>query len=246
MTMFFFKPKKIVVDIFTALPGVYEFSKPRLASTWLPKWWKNLPNEAPMPGLPVRQSTMKRCIGVTELYKRGFVLPLWSDLVLEVSPIGTTDFRWFSPNEGFIEFGHHPEIQRSGYLPDTHYQQLKINNMWAARSKEDVYFLMSQPTWNHPAPEKMLVCPGLLNFKFTSSLNINVFIPREKDVKTLRFNAGFPLAHVIPLSERDVDLRVQLVDHQEMKRLTAIPSVYMRLWKTSKQVRSGCPIQGGA
>lgn len=205
-----------------------------------------MPNEAQVPGLPIRQSTMKRCLGMTSLYQRGFVLPLWSDLILEVSPIGTTEYRWFSPEESFVEFGHHPEVQRSGYLPDTHYQQLKLSNVWAARSKEDIDFLMLQPTWNHPAPEKMIVCPGLLNFKFSSSLNVNVFIPKEKEVKTLRFNPGFPLAHLVPLSERDVDIRLQLVDHQEMKRLTAIPSVYMRLSKTARQVRSGCPIQGGA
>lgn len=246
MIDFFFKRKKIVVDLFTLHASFYEFSKPRLASTWLPNWWKNLKNEMPVPESPVSQSTMKRCVGMTSLYQRGFVLPLWSDLIIEVSPIGTTDFRWFAPEGSMIEFGHHPEVQRSGYLPDTHYHQLKLSSVWGARCKEDIEFLMLQPTWNHPSPEKMIICPGLLNFKFTSSLNVNMFIPRDKEVKTLKLNIGFPLAQFVPLSERDVDIRLRLVDHQELTRLTAIPAVYMQLRKTIKQVRSGCPLQGGA
>ena len=80
---FFFKRKKIVVDCFTDNYSINELFPIQTANNFYPDWWKNLPKTYDAMnkwGLRVSQSTMKKCPAIIDLYKTGFIMPLWSDL----------------------------------------------------------------------------------------------------------------------------------------------------------------------
>ena len=83
--IFFFKKKKKVIDCFTSNQMVYEQFPIAKANEYIPDWYKklnatystNVPNT-----LREKAATVKRCPGISNLFNEGFILPLWSDLIL--------------------------------------------------------------------------------------------------------------------------------------------------------------------
>ena len=84
--MFWFKRKTITVDAFTNQAGVYEYFPINKSTKHLPDWWLSLPklqnfeNEA---GIPFELSTMKRCPGFVDLYKKSFTLSSYTELKIK-------------------------------------------------------------------------------------------------------------------------------------------------------------------
>jgi len=222
-----FSRKTLVLNFYTDRKEVFDLAKPIKASKAFPDWWKDLPKE--MPGDPITpMSTMKRCIGFTELYNNGFILPMWSDLNIDVGPIGTTGARWCYADMK-SGAGNHPAEQRGNYLPDTQYQHLKLTSPWHAVCDEDVKWAYFQPTWNFNNPETLVIPPAVIDFKYQTNLNVNLFLVRTDQAKMHNFLFGQPMAHIVPLTERPVEYRFNLVTKEELDGLRT-PS----LWFTNK------------
>ena len=98
---FFFRKKKVVIDAFTHMRTAYEYFPIDYAIKFVPEWWKSLPKEYTKTtnlGLNLNISTLKRCNGFLDLYARGFVLPMWSDLVMNTQETGGYQFQWANSN----------------------------------------------------------------------------------------------------------------------------------------------------
>jgi hypothetical protein len=76
-----------------------------------------------------------------------------------------------------------------------------------------------QPTWNDIEPDKITVLPGTLDFSLNNASNINFVMRKEEKEKTIILEHGTPLAHIIPISEREVDLRLHKVSQEEYSDL---------------------------
>ena len=248
MKMFNFLKKDIIVHCYTADAGVYNYSPIGKAIEFIPSWWKDLPKSLPpTDGSLNIYPTMKTCSGFTDLFSKGFVQPLWSDLLLEIGPqseIGVDCYRYkFSDSKSSIQ--HHSVLQFNNYYPSTHYQHLKILSPWELVCDEDVDFLAISPTWTYDNPEKMIVHSGILNFKYQSGVNINIFWKREVEETTHHLSVGQPLLHYIPLSDRKIQLKMHLVSLEEMQKIrqqnasTKFLNKYKYNKKTLKQ--NGCP-----
>lgn len=244
--MIFFKPKKLVVDLFTTSSNAYEYAKPTLTKKWYPQWWKQLPKEFPVNDALYHDSTMKRCFGMTELYQYGFIVPLWADLAIEVAPIGVPGaYRWNAATN--LEMGPHAQEQRGGYLPDSHYQHLKIKNVWRAKTKEAIPFLLFQPTWNYLKPEDVIVPPGILPLHNLGSLNVNMFIPKTDQSKKVMLELGQPLVQLVPFDMRPLEVRTHLVDDKELRKQAPMPpDSFNNVFPKMKRTKEGCPLHEGA
>jgi hypothetical protein len=242
MDLFKWFQKPVVLDCYTNSAGLFNYAKIKKASAYIPQWWKDLPLTNNHRGHPT--PTMKGCVGFVELYKQGFILPLWSDLHLELGPIGTKDY-YYKFSDGRSSITVHSQEQRGEMCDEYAYQHLKFENPWAIRCEEDINFLMTGVEYNQDRPEKMRVLPGIVNFKYQHGANINVIWAREAESKTHLLEFNSPLAHLIPLTERKVELRLHLVSNEiyTSMREISLSTTFLKKYKINKNVvkENGCP-----
>jgi hypothetical protein len=216
--MFFnFKKSKITVDCFTYSPAAYELYKIRSAKVYYPEHIKKLNSginiQEPNTNIVYSRPTIKRCVGLNDLYKKGFIIPFWMDFICQPkehaenkSALGTTD-TWHQSN-----IVHHFPVQYPGVF--TNYFHVKFRGPWHIKEKIGVDFLWNATTWNiNNDVEKYIIPPAIINFTNNCETNLNIFFC--KDLEPFTLSAGTPLIHIIPLSEKDVEVKCHLVSHQE-------------------------------
>lgn len=247
--IFLFKKRKLVLDLFTNRQTIYDAAKPKMAATFYPDWWKEMKNEIPIGNELFPVATMRRCMGFVDHYKYGFIIPMWSDLRIELGPIGNPFFR-AQCSDNITTLHEHPAILRGTYLPATHYQHLKLHTPWAAKCKEDIYFKWEQPTWSYRNPNKSIVLPGTIEYKYQYSMNANLMFVREAGKTLIEIPFQQPLVHVTPLTERDLELRYHLVGLEEYNKLMQGEKLSnINRYRTYRRVReseeSKCPFGFG-
>jgi hypothetical protein len=211
--MFFIKKKKIVVDAFTSNQSVHDFFPIQTAVNFIPDWWKQIPSTYESTnkfGLKLKQPTLKRCDGFLHLYRKGFIIPLWSDLIIETKETGQWFYSWSDLNGNNII--DHEREQIGNSLP--HMIHIKITSPWAIREKTGVEFHWTDPMWNKLEKlSKISVLPGVVNFKYQNTNHINCFLPAENN--RYEISNGQPMAHCIPLSDSDVEIKTHMVSNEE-------------------------------
>lgn len=237
--------KPIVVDLYTCRKDVYEFSQPKRASKFIPEWWKKLDKGYFSSNGHRPASTMRKCAGFLDNLRYGFVLPMWSDVQVSVGQQGSNNWAWVY-SDGRSNASSHEQSQRGDFLPDFENLHLKLHCPWTAVCSEDLHWQMLQPTWNMDDPFEYITPPAIVNFKLQHSLEVHTFF-RRKDVPELHvIPHGRPMLHLVPLSERTVELRYHLVSEEEFEKYTSVGALlkfsdgYAMIKKTRLE-NGGCP-----
>jgi hypothetical protein len=240
--MFFFKKSKIVIDCFTFSESIARFSPIDLAIKYTPDWWKELPNTFEAPGTFWPSATMRSCTGFTDLYTKSIALPLWCDLAIAVE---NNQAFWQFSDQATIAVSHPPE-QYGNYWPTNEYQHLKIDTPWIFRTKEDISWLWSCPTYNIRNLTDYTLLTGITNFSHIGTPNINLML-NVKENKKYILPVNHVMAHLTPLTEKKIDIRRHVLSSEEYnKRNNDIHSrisftgVYSKSKKLS-QKHSKCP-----
>ena len=210
--MFWFKRKKIVLDCFTSDIFTYENAKIDYASKFIPKWWKELPQVE----LSSNDTNMKYCRGFTELYKNSFIMPFWGTLQIEVHDIsdGIISTNWYSnftidhARKGDA-LEYHKRNQFKDFVDDK-YTQVKIISPWYLTSKSKTNFMFSDPLWNRSDLTAYSILPGIVDFKFNNTTNVNIMIEHGTEKRIITFFPGDPVAMITPVTEDEIDLRNHL------------------------------------
>ena len=224
------KLKPIVVECVTYHPHVYEFGKPKLSGKMLPDWWKKLPKPTGNPfdyEKPVMN--MKHCVGMTELYKYGFMVPMWSDFVIQLS--GAEEYptvwnKWQFADNKSSATEHHPE-QFNAYYPVQNFQHIKLDMPWYFKCKEAIDFMVLDPVWNRKSQTDYFVPYGIINFGYHHAANVNMFFIRHQKSRTVFLNYNTPLLHIVPTENRPVLIETKLVTESEW--LSAYDEAYTTL-----------------
>jgi len=212
-----FRKNKIVLDFYTARSDVYDYAPIKKAIKFFPDWWKELPRTVRYDDKLADRPTMKSCEGFLDLYKTGFVHPLWTDLAVLVGKKGTDNYKYqFSDEVSSLTV--HPSAQRGAGFHPNDFLHLKLNSPWVCRCEEDVKFVVMQSSWNFPTVTRPVIPPAIIDFKHQSGLNINMFIERRDEDLEHLLGAGQPMLHCIPLDNRDIELRLHLVSTDEYLR----------------------------
>jgi len=227
--MFFFKKKKIVVEVFTHRKGVLECSKPKLAIKYAPDWWKKCPMNYIPDGGFFEDATIKTCPAFVGVYTTGLMIPMWCDLALEMSPIGENHYRWqFADEESHLS--SHTFQQINNHLDPNEYSHFKLTSPWAIRTKEDINWMWMQPDWNHLKNYDYKVASGLRNFKTTHGTHINIFAKKHSETRTLLIKHLEPLVHLVPLVNdgRKIELKYNLVSSDEFNNFSTYSTSFLR------------------
>jgi len=253
--LFFFKPKKIVVDAFTPVHVVHKYFGIKPAIQYTPEWWKNTSKTINVPvsnKMNLDQATIKTCPGFIDFYKKGFIVPSWTDMIfVPDKDTHNIDYKSASSevpelfNKGIMR--HNPDQWNRAFEDAIHF---KLLSPWTIFQKENISWVMAEPTWSTLKDNTNLrLLPGSTNFKLVHSLNFNYFITNKTPV--IEIEADQPLAHLIPITEKDVEIKNHLVSKEEWHRLrfTDNPTFkfinsykFIEKWhKTNIEEKNKCP-----
>lgn len=211
------------MDAFTDVPGVFHHAPIQRSSKFLPNWWKNLPKtfeELNSNNIKIEVPTMKNCHGIKELYKTGFVLPMWSDLLFERNAGNGFNYQFSA------DITSSPLIGTPITVPDQQtigtqfndYVPIKIIAPWLVREKEGVNFFLNDLIWNKTTYGNYLrILPGIIDFKYQMGIHANALL----STSITRFEVPYndPLMQIIPISDQDIEIKCHLVDSKEIEKL---------------------------
>jgi len=243
--MFFFKEKPIVFDCFTFNRQAYEWAPIKETRHFIPTWWKETQAEYPAGHVQnAPASTIKRCEGFIELYKRGFMLPLWSDLAITIGSLQRPELSYvFASQEQSMR--DHPAWQRGQYLPEPNYAHGKIISPWAIRTKELVPCLIFQPTWNVHSPDMFIVPPAVVEYKYQAATNINFFVTAINIKRAFNIPFNTPLMQIVPQTQRKFELKLHLVSEDEFNKVQNPIITFTRNYRTVRAEKERREKEGG-
>ena len=197
------RPSKIHLDCFTYQQEIVDLFPIAPAIKFLPEWYRKLSTTVEYKG--PQRGTMKTCPGVADLFRKGFIIPAHREFYAEVvngTPRVVPD----------SEAENHEPSQWGSALKD--YGHMKIISPWRIREKTGVQFIWTQPFWQNDTA-KYSVPTGIVEYKYQHTTNINVLAPKKLYPNNFSINAGEPLAHVMPLSDKKIVLHHHVVDGME-------------------------------
>jgi hypothetical protein len=208
MFTIFRRPSKIYLDCFTDVEELPKFFPIKHASEMMPPFWKTLPTTMPYMG-PAR-GTMKTCPGVSSLYRTGFILQNWHDI-------------WYSTEGGEVQWQPQPAAESHNKMQwgeaFKNHHHLKLVSPWRIKEKTGVKFMFTNTFW-HNEDFKPVVVNGIVDYKYQHTSSVNMLIPKNIFPKSQTIPAGTPLAQVVPLSDKDVVIKMHVVDEAELKKLS--------------------------
>jgi len=209
---------KVVVDAYASDLNITKFFPVIESVKHTPSWWKDLPTEYTSysnRGVEHPSSTMKRCVGFVEMYRRSFTIPLWSDVSISTNENG--DWAYYSTNQSFVTETHNRNQFGSKF---DNYIHLKFICPWAFNDKKGINFMMTSPVWNNiDLWNKVHIVPGLFEFKYQFATNINFFVNRVS--QNIQLSAGMPIAMLTPLTEKKVKFKIHYVSQLEYENICA-------------------------
>lgn len=203
--------KKVVLDCYTTSKNIYEFFSINYTKNFIPEWWKKVPKAYRYADNFFDAPTIKTCPGFIELYKKGIMVPLWSDLEIQSN---MEDYKYqFADRESSIEYNHPDAVGPIVHNMNSH--SIKLTSPWLFDCSHDVDWLFVNPMWNLETMDVMTV-PGTVKFHHALRSNINLMIRRGLDTN-ISLSAGTPIVQMIPLTDREVEVRCHYVSRAEFQ-----------------------------
>lgn len=234
----------IVLDCFVNEEWVINYNPIQKSSNFIPQWYKDQ-NNFYQSGL-VEQETMKQCPAILSLLHTGFVMPLWSDFVCAVDTENERINWEFADKLDVMEQTAipHNSMQWKEYASPDKYFQLKLVSPWLFQTKEDIKFHWSSSYFNNELFLPYTIMSGIIDFKYQHGTHVNMMIDVNRAKEGFRINATKPLVHLIPLTDKKVEVKNHIVSTEEYKRIqNKNKSVF---FTNNYKKKKKCPIHNDA
>lgn len=253
--IFLFKKSKLILDCFTYDPMVAKTASIQSALKFYPDWIRKIPSERfeekHLPGTnathKIPTGTIKGCPGVIDYFKTGVMAPLWTDVSIAINPNGT--YTYSSADSPFSLESHWPG-QWDGF---NGYQHIKMVFPWHIEESTGTKFLLQKPLWtsndNPFLISKFASAGGVIDFKSQHCLHMHVLAEIPLVRQEFILNLGTPLIHLIPLSDKEIEVRTHIVDDNEWHKRTVVSTGAKTFIKQSlkrdQMIKSveGCPFK---
>jgi len=210
--LFLFKKKKLIVNTFISekYDKVFKYFPIDYAEEFYPKWWKDLPKPKLNYDVMSPEKNMKTCPGFIKHYKKGFILPMWSDLMIQTNN-EFKEYRYqFSDEMSSCE--SHENEQFRGFYENS--INVKIGSPWLIESEKNIFFTVLPAFWNHAEPLDYKIAIGTVDYYHQHVSHINTFIDGTKNIL---IPVGQPMTHTIPLTDRDILINREIISEKEWK-----------------------------
>lgn len=240
--MFWKKNKPIILNCYTYRPEVFNYSPIVNSREQVPSWFKKLP--FPYYKSPEDyEQNLKLCPAAINLFSAGFVLPLWSDLFLEVGEIGTDTYRW-QYSDKVSHLSCHPSMEWGNHISPEKYQHFKLSSPWVFECSEKISFLAVEPEWQFDVLDNITILNGILEFYTQCNTNINMFFKKQAEKTQQIIPCGTPIYKFVPMTSRKIILKNHLISREEFERKNSMNrSISFRRYYQKKQslLKNKCP-----
>lgn len=170
--------KSITVELFTE-EDIPQSLYPKLSKDSIPFWWKNLPSfYADHEFNQIQWATVKKCIGIIEIFKNGIMIPLDKDITI-------------SNNNPFT-----------------------IKLPWKIKDKNFLDFVIIQATWNMEEYNRNITIVPKFFKQVKDSIQIDILPCLYRIDEELLIPKGTVLFHMIPLTEKSIDLKINTLKQE--------------------------------
>ena len=218
---------KQFIEFKTDVNGLEEIAPVKPAKYFLPKWFKgmkdfvevdavhekNKPNYFGKKGDTAKKhtsGTVKRCPAIVDLITEGFIIPMWSDFLIQRD---METFEWDNKNFQYgIEF-HSKEQIKGWNLKKTDFPEgIKFVNPWRIYTPPGYSVLFMTPTYQFE--KRFTVLPGIVETDNYHHINFPSIWHTTKDAVIER---GTPFIQVIPFKRDKWNLDVSQMNTEDFK-----------------------------
>ena len=183
---------------YTENASAYEFFKPNHSRFFIPDW---LSDTHMMPN----QSNVKYCYGLRESFRRGFSIPLWTDInikssvdidgnLIEGNVICADNITGVMPQEG------------DSVMHTKEKHLFKLLSPWHCECDEDITFTAFENHFSKPV-RKVEFISGILQFKYAYATHMFMYV--ENTTQDITLDAGDTPMLFRQNSERDIEIEVE-------------------------------------
>ena len=208
--------KKITLDCFTIFPKVFYQHQIKKSKEFIPEWTNKIkPIYKDYSGKEKESLITKNYFN--DLYKNGFIVPMWTDVTIEVNEFGrmNVDFLqndYFKFNFETFDFYYYQPEMFSNVIP------IKFMSPWILKQNKNIKFNLNPILWNHI---KIVDCFWFLNKMFSFEepkyLNIDCLINVKKGRQGIV--EGTPIVQLMPLTEEDIDIKCHLIEEKDLNNI---------------------------
>lgn len=224
----------------TTVEALKEIAPIQPAIKFIPEWFKKMPLQYMEKltnigqGIGASMSSTRNCPGIVEYFKQGYVVPLWSDLLIDISRKNNElKYAWEFADSDY-QLTEHFHNQFLDYAP--RYAQEKIHmifkliNPWTIKLPKG-YFIYQLPMHYH-YDSNFHVLPGIIPGDSYSELNPQLCITKEGQFIIER---GTPIAHYVPVKRENFTLDVTY-NNKEMNKfhtlsMKKVNSKFKKRWR---------------
>ena len=208
--IFLKKTKPIVLEAFAPAGELIDLFPIEKGKDRLPSRFQSLPK-------PHETHTVRNCPGLKDLSSSSFIFPSWGEFEITINTDGKADV--VTPVSFYNMPGtsqHSIPAEAPGSWPG--YTNIKFHNPWYLYCNEPIKWLMVQPTWHVPDPLRWTPVTGVAEFRYLHVCHINT-LWRVYDVPyTTKIKSGDPLVQLIPITERPVTLKLEVMTDDIYKK----------------------------
>tara|TARA_B100001094_G_C18189900_1_gene806402 strand:- start:2394 stop:3161 length:768 start_codon:yes stop_codon:yes gene_type:complete len=217
---------KQFIEFKTDVKGLEEIAPVKPSSFFLPKWFKGMSDSVEIDGLHEKgkpnyfgkkgdtakkhtSGTVKRCPAIVDLITEGFIIPMWSDFLVQRD---METFEWDNKNFKYgIEF--HSKEQIKGWdLKKTDFPEgVKFINPWRIHTPKGYSVMFITPTYQFE--KRFTVLPGIVETDSYHHVNFPSVWHTTKDAIIER---GTPFIQVIPFKRDDWDYETSQMDKKDL------------------------------
>lgn len=241
-----FKKKPLKLECYTYLDYASRHFPLEIAKKAIPETFSSMPAQIKAPAnytsCPYtklihgrKMNTIKSCDGILDLWGKSYVLSSPFDVAINIK---NDKVEYATPNDTLFKIGQHPQEQFAPMFPG--YANVKIIIPWKFVAS-DKFTCMFSPAIYHmdnDVRENIILPPGLVDYKYVHSTNINMLVKLQKDQKVIHIKAGTPLIYITPLTTEPVELVIKTVDQMSWEglenQMVGFKSIYKWLKRRDK------------
>lgn len=201
-------PKK-QIEFVSCVNGVEEINPISRISDQIPDWYLNEKNDYSMVANSVpkeRKTFLYRCPGISGIFSKGFVVPMWFDLNITTNG-NKKNFEYFIASSNLENVlgdkplvDAHDSVARHLPYPDNSLELvIKINTPWHIVAPYGVKFLMTPAFYQ--GESNFEATAGIIDPSITNELVLQIYW--KKLFGSYVIEAGTPMAYIFPLTEKN-------------------------------------------
>lgn len=201
--------KQPVINFSTYIHLIDVIPPPIEAKKAIPKWYRKLKSHTSKTNIV--DGTAKRCIPILDAFSQGYVIPLWTDMLVQV---GKTYTLYDGDEQVIDQVSDLCDLKKFEFGKTL----LKFTNPWSIStpSKWSCYFKNPANDWSN----EIHLLEGVVDTD-TYGLPVNFpFVWTGRDMGEFLIPKGTPLVQVIPFKRTETVKQIQVRDeeaHNEMQ-----------------------------